>query len=227
MVRKWSYLNIKNLHNSSGFKPLLKKKSFKVFKYTTKFKKYNLGITRSVRQKYSQRKFYTSYLVLSQITKYWSLNYIQSKQIERFIQSMYYAPIISHSPNIDIFNSVNKNNEKNLNFHLFSCSTKLLYRFYNVNNYKKTLLTPIGIKNTKLSFTQSSSFDSLLQNDVTYPLNTYFDKLQYHPHLNPIPQNYTLTLNQVTQSLLTINLNLIVSYYKTFILLTWINLSRN
>lgn len=227
MVRKWSYLNIKNPHNPLGLKPLIKKKSFKVFKYTTKFKKYNLGITRSVRQKYSQRKFYTSYLVLSQITKYWSLNYIQSKQIERFIQAMCYSSITSHSPNIDIFNSTTKSNEKNLNFHLFSCSNKLLYRFYNINNYGKTLLTPVNIKNTKLSFTQTNSFDLLLQNDVTYPLNVYFGKLQYHPHLNPTNQNNELILNQVIESLLITNLHLILNYYKTFILLTLINISQN
>lgn len=140
---------------------------------------------------------------------------------------MYYAPITSHSPNIDIFNSINKNNEKNLNFHLFSCSTKLLHRFYNINNYQRTLLTPVGIKNTKLSFTQSNSFDSLLQNDVTYPLNTYFDKLQYHPNLNPTLQSKELILKQITQNLLAINLNLTVTYYKTFILLTLINILRN
>ena len=134
---------------------------------------------------------------------------------------MNHSSITSHSPNIDIFNSVNKTNEKNLNFHFFSCSSKLLYRF--CGDYYKTLLMPVGIKNTKLSFTQTNSFNALLNNDVTYPLNTYFDKLQYHPYLSPTNQNNELTLNQITQSLFLTNLNLITTYYKIIILLTLVN----
>jgi len=216
MVRKWSYLTPNITNNSCSLNLSVKTKSFKVFRQTTKFKKFTRGLTQSVRQKYTQRKFFTSLLVLAQITKWWSLSYIQSKQFSRFIQSMSYAPILSHMPDFNTINLISYSNEAYLSFHNFSCSKKLLYRIFVISN---TLFSHHKSTNSKMSLVQTSSYTSLGQNEITYPLDTCFENLTYHPsfHNDSVTVQSREILHDLCKDWFTCNLYIILTYYKTLI----------
>ena len=218
MVRKWSYLNLQQVHESKVLRPLLKTKSFKVFRKTTRFKKFNRGITKAVRQKYMQRKFNTSCYVLKHITKCWSFSYIQSKQVERFIQSMYYSKLISSAPNHDVFYSISKSLDSDLHSHLFSCSKRLMYRFLKNANLKNVLFIKTRIKDSKLSFAQTDSFESLSKNVITNPLTLYLDNIHYHPYTSASSDDHNQILNKVTQSSFLHVQSLILSSYKILIM---------
>jgi len=145
---------------------------------------------------------------------------MQLKQVERFVQSFQYNSVLSNVPNIDVFYENTKTLEKTLNLHLLSCSKTLVYRFTNIINPNKNLFNVNSIKNAKLSFSQTTSFDLLHQNDVTFPLNITVDNLNYHPLENNPKSLYNSTFSQLNNSLFLYNLNLILNYYKILIHLT-------
>ena len=223
MVRKWSYLNITKVNERQVFKPLLKTKSFKVFRKTTRFKKFTRGITKAVRQKYAQRKFNTSYYVLKHITKWWSFSYVQAKQVERFIQSMSYSLITSSSPNHDVFYSIIKTSDLNLNSHLFSCSKKLVYRFLKNDDTKNVLFTKTQIKDSKLSFMQTNSFESQNKNLVVNPLTLYLNNTYYHPYASTSSDEHEHIINKLVDSSLNHLLNITITTYKILILTTLVS----
>ena len=79
MVRRWSYINMlyvnglaagSNCHNTHA------KYTFKVFRKTTKFKKYNLGLTKIVWKTFSNRKFLSSYYNLKSMGALWVSSYL-------------------------------------------------------------------------------------------------------------------------------------------------------
>lgn len=62
MVRKWSYLNLnESNYNIDSYNFISSIYNFKVFRSTTRFKKYNRSeLTFMVRKKYSKRKHKTN-----------------------------------------------------------------------------------------------------------------------------------------------------------------------
>lgn len=225
MVRKWSYLRFQHTQDYLDSTVVTKVKSFRVFRKTTRFKKFTRGITKNVRQKYIKRKFYSNYFILPQITKQWSFNYIQSKQIERFIQSFQQNQIISTMPDYEVFNTVSKPIDKVLNIHVFSCSKNIIYK---TNNYffphKIPFLKPTSY-NSKLSFAQTTTFESLQNNNIFYTLDTHFDNLNYHSeNLNSSIINlniYTKLINVIFEH----NLLLTLTIYKILITTTLRNIN--
>ena len=227
MVRKWSYLNNNLITTYKALSPLLKVKTFKVFRKTTKFKKFTKGITRVVRKKYTKRIFFTSYFVLPQITKWWSFNYIQSKQLERFTQSLNHSPFLSNTPNFDILNELAKSADKSLNLHAFSCSKTLIYRStLNCPYINKALpvLKKSALYNAKISFMQTNSFQSLNDNDIAHPLNLYFENLTYHPNPTQPSLTQSVLFGSLKKSSHNQTLALSTDMYKILIKLTLRNL---
>ena len=224
MVRKWSYLknNFSEIKKKTNF--LKKSKTFKVFRKTTKFKKFSRGITKVVKIKYAKRMFSSNYFILTQISKWWSFNYLQLKQIYRFSQSFGYSQILSSAPNFEIFNEINKPSDLILNLHLFSCSKKLVNRF---DFYSKIFIKKTKVKNAKLSFVQTNKFESSLSNEIAHPLNLYFEDLTYHPYTENQLKNNLPILVFLQNALLNNNLHLILNIYKILILLSLINLKTN
>jgi len=197
-----------------------KVKSFKVFRKTTKFKKFTKGITKVVRRKYTKRKFHSTYFVLPQITKWWSFNYIQSKQVERFIQSFSQSAITSSTPNFDVFLAANKPQEQQLNMHFFSCAKRLAYRTTNSFLKNKSFLVETSINHAKLSFTQTTSFESCSSNEVAHPLNTTFDQLAYPAASVENNHEFMQTYFALQSTLFAHNLKYTVSVYKLLIILS-------
>lgn len=101
MVRKWSYLNSLNILNSpESYKKVCLKYTFKVFRTTTRFKKYILYPTIFFRKKDSTRKRRNNWVNLNNILVTWSLNYLKIKQLYRFYQNYNVLPISRLSLNL-------------------------------------------------------------------------------------------------------------------------------
>jgi hypothetical protein len=223
MIRKWSYLNYPITNKPFLLNKSFKSKSFKVFKQTTKFKKFKKGLTQSVRQKYTYRKFSTSNFVLPQITKWWSFNYIQTKQINRFYQSFLFSPILSNMPDYSILPFQNYNDMEGLSMHLFSCTKRLIFR---LNGISKTLSYSPKIKNSKISFTQTTNITLLSQSNIVYPLSIYSDNLSYDPVFNKTSNSDLQVLLNINNTLLSQNLRFILVYYKIIVLYTLLYLEN-
>jgi hypothetical protein len=220
MIRKWSYLDTNAVTNHMALSLAAKVKSFKVFRKTTKFKKFTKGITKVVRRKYTKRQFGSAYFILPQITKWWAFNYIQSKQVERFTQSFSHAAVTSSTPNFDVFLAANKSQEKQLNMHFFSCTKRLAYRTTNVFLRNKLPFVDTSINHAKLSFTQTTSFESCSSNEVAHPLNTTFDQLAYSSVSVGTTNEFTHTYHVLQNTLFSHNLKYAVDMYKLLIALS-------
>ena len=88
MVRRWSYINSELRANSPAlahlagehYDPLSIKHSFKNFRKTTKFKKYTLGLTKSVRKTFLNRKFKSSHYSLTTFGSKWVKAYLNLRR---------------------------------------------------------------------------------------------------------------------------------------------------
>lgn len=138
---------------------------------------------------------------------------------------MYYSKVISTAPNPDVFYSISKSPETNLNSHLFSCSKKLIYRLLKNYSRKNVLFTKTQIQNSKLSFTQTNSFDSLSKNSITNPLSLYFENIHYHPYSVVTDVENKSTLTDITTTCLTHVLHLVLVNYKILILISLLNVN--
>ena len=78
--------------------------SFKVFRMTTRFKKYKRNETFFVRKQDSTRKRQTSWLTLLGIFSQWSLQYIQYRQLLRYYQNVELYPYQFIIPSISVIN---------------------------------------------------------------------------------------------------------------------------
>jgi len=65
----------------------MKKHRFKVFRATTRFKRFNIGLTRVVRRLNFRQKRRTNFLALSYITASWLNFFLKSRQFYRFVQA--------------------------------------------------------------------------------------------------------------------------------------------
>lgn len=133
---------------------------------------------------------------------------------------MNYSSIVSSSPNHDVFYSITKSSDLDLNSHLFSCSKKFIYRFLKGNNTKNVLFNKIHIQESRLSFTQTNSFESLNKNLITNPLSLYLDNTHYHPYTTTSHDEHKVIINNLVNSSLNHLLNLTCTTYKILILLT-------
>jgi hypothetical protein len=94
MIRKWSYINNqfttshshKNLNITETFNLPLRFK-FKIFRKTTRFKKFNLSYTRFIRHLPALKKRRVNWKLYFIISSGWVKPFLKSKQINSFIQN--------------------------------------------------------------------------------------------------------------------------------------------
>ena len=150
MVRKWSYLdsNTPNLDaaTSTSTSQLY---HFKVFRKTTRFKKFNRGITKMVRKNYARRKHRTNWLVLSYITKSWVLNYLNMRQFERFFSALTRFNINAYSSDVGVFQTKLHELSNKDGINIVSCSKTPLTRHINYSAGASFLIN--STKNTNTS----------------------------------------------------------------------------
>jgi hypothetical protein len=132
MVRKWSYLiTINNLNTKQ--KLFKKKQNLKIFKITTKFKKFNINFTKILRKTYIKRKRKTIFLNLFYLIYKWFIFFLKMKVFIKFYQILGFFNKHLVLNNIYFFQ---KNfSQTNINYNSFFC-----YKYIN-NNYKISILS--------------------------------------------------------------------------------------
>ena len=179
MVRKWSYLKTFNLTAPNTLAPIKAVKSFKVFRKTTRFKKYNRGITKIVRRKYMTRKRKSTALFAYYITKDWVYHYLKLRQFERFYQSFGLSNITAYAADFDVFKvAPERINEGGI--HIFSVSKSIFSYFQLKNTSTNSTLRKSKISNSKQTFIQTDSFETLSNSPLSYPIAANIENYEYH-----------------------------------------------
>jgi len=215
MIRKWSYLtDTQDLNVSASLTAMSKCYSFKVFRMTTRFKKYQRNETFFVRKQDSSRKRQTSWLTLLGIFAQWSLQYIQSRQLLRYHQSrgLYVYQLIV--PNVFVI-------QKKINLfnpQLTFVTSTITSKWYNTIK-----------KSTKINYNRSISLTTLMtdniSNSVLKDTNTsglIIDNQRFveNQELLSLQNQTTQTLNQLGYMS---SIPYITNFYKVMILLTLFN----
>ena len=222
MVRKWSYL----VNSTPTITPLTLNESsslyhFKVFRKTTRFKKFNRGITKMVRKNYARRKHRTNWLVLSYITKAWVSNYLNMRQFERFFNALTRFKINSFSADVSVFHVKLKDVSNKDGINIISCSNTPLKRYMNYSNGSSFLTNPI--KNTNNVLVQTLSAANLAESSEVYPNLILLESHTYsYDDLTIVSPSDISLDNQANQNTLSIT----SSIYSTLVLLTLFNVNR-
>jgi hypothetical protein len=222
MVRKWSYL----VNSTPTIAPLTLNESsslyhFKVFRKTTRFKKFNRGITKMVRKNYARRKHRTNWLVLSYITKAWVSNYLNMRQFERFFNALTRFKINSFSADVSVFHVKLKDVSNKDGINIISCSNTPLKRYMNYSNGSSFLTNPI--KNTNNVLVQTLSAANLAESSEVYPNLILLESHTYsYDDLTTVSPSDISLDNQANQNTLSIT----SSIYSTLVLLTLFNVNR-
>ena len=223
MVRKWSYLS----NSSPTTTPLTLNDSsslyhFKVFRKTTRFKKFNRGITKMVRKNYARRKHRTNWLVLAYITKAWVSNYLNMRQFERFFNALTRFKINSFSADVSVFNIKLKELSNRNGINVISCSKTPLRRYLNYTDNSSFLYNPT--KNTNNVLVQTLSATSLSESLEVFPNLILLEKHTYS--YDDLASQLTPT-GSIDNCLHTTSISTTTSIYSTLILLTLLNVSRS
>jgi len=210
VVRKWSYINLNSFSEEkplkdSQIKNLFSKYKFKIFKNTTRFKKYKIGKFTSLARKLPiQLKRRTSLITISKITNTWALQYLQSKQLNRFIQNFNLFSICGSIASTNVFKTKSKLITFNKGVNIISCSNKIIINL-------PTIVKILSINN-KLNINKPYIVPHLLQTTHELPTKqlTLFDlpTLLYEKNLytiNPLPKKLNFNSVKHNNFLLPIN----------------------
>jgi len=203
MVREWSYINTLKI-NYYYFFNLVNKYQFKVFRKNVRFKKFTLNKTYFVRRNYIKRKELRNYLVNYHITKYWVIFFLKKKQVNKFIQNLFFFKQLVYLPNFEFLLG---------NFDINCCT------YLNVNTcswgLKNFILFKNFFNNNKYSLLQYNNTDTISMK-MRSSINLYFiDNIFYKT-------SYTTTkfFFQTTKFLIKMLTFNIVTLYKILIKLT-------
>lgn len=163
---------------------------FKIFKTTTRFKKYKIGkTTHLVRRLPIQLKRKTSFISVSRITSNWALYYLKSKQLNRFTQNIELFTVCSSIASVNVFLKKFFLFQPNNGINLISCSHKIFKKFpqlmslisFSTNKGPNNL--PVLILTTgKFPLNQLSVFDlsNLLYSRNLYPIKSTQNLIPKH-----------------------------------------------
>lgn len=221
MVRKWSYLNSFDHISNKNLLPLKALKTFKVFRKTTRFKKFNKGISLMVRKKYAKRKYKTTWLFLTYTTQAWTSHYLKSRQFERFFQSLGLFNAKAYSADYDVFRISTANNTPEAGLNIFSCSWSVAKHYLNSQSPLQSTLQVRLIKDSKVSYVHALTPTDLSKSESAYPLATNYDNILYHPHTESVnSSNYLLLLQGLNTASFAHNSQYIIACRQILILLT-------
>lgn len=225
MVRKWSYIKLAyyptNL-TSHLINNTFKRYKFKVFRATTRFKKYVIGdFTRIVRKVPVQLKRKTSLVNISAITSHWITHYLKLRQLNRFIQNIKLFHKQSKLPNIVVFNKTINTLKCNEGINVITCSWKIFKNLPN-NNYSKLK----GPYNTN-SFILTSESRSYKQLELVKASVTAYDRCMYPININSNTISTNCTSSLLPKEWLYTNITYkVISVRKLAITLTLKHLSK-
>lgn len=229
MVRKWSYIeNFKNCYKINprfNMKRLSKKHSFKVFRKTTRFKKYRVGITRSVRKFYARKRRRTSLYMNSHILYSWIHHYLKYRQLARFTQSYGLVSIQGYLGNADFSIKNSSIMGADYGFHSYSCSFRVLNKsVYFKNNIFLDKIISFESRNSFIQFDSPEAADK--SNDLG--TNTlFFDKLCYSFDSEKFPLESQINfLKNFDSTVFLMSLSNVVELRRTLVLLTLLNVNN-
>lgn len=202
MVRKWSYLiTIDNLGNKQ--KLFKKKQNLKIFKITTKFKKFNINFTKILRKTYIKRKRKTILLNLFYLIYKWFVFFLKMKVFIKFYQILGFFNKHLLLNNIYFF-------QKNFSQSNISYNSFFYYKYLN-NSYKFSIL--------------SKNYGIMVYNNLVFNkmLNLYKGLLHFDQNYFPLNNNLTTSFN-INKFILNNVLKYNTTLYKIFIILVLKNL---
>jgi hypothetical protein len=226
MVRKWSYLDFhKPNSNFEAISQTASFYSFKVFRKTTRFKRFNKGLTRMVRRTYARRKHQTNHIALSFIAKYWTTHYLQARQFERFYSALGRFQTSAFSAHADVFH-IRLSELSNLEgINVVSCSRPILNKHLNYSSGAGFLTNPT--KFTNPTMVQVLKPAALAKSTEIYANVINFDNSLYcYDSVNATLDNsdYINELNSNLNSMiLTHSIQIITPIYCVLIQLTLLN----
>jgi hypothetical protein len=196
--------------------------TFKVFRVTTRFKKFSRGITRFVRKTIMKRKHRNNWLNMSYVIKQWIIIYLKQRQFVRFIQVFGMFQTTSFSITAIFFNK--QFNAININSGLMiaSCSRSVLNNFSFFS--QKHFISPIP--NTPSTILASDSLISVSKENDVNPGLILYDKLLYPFNLITTNTYKELTTIGLSNELFRLVLNSIVIFYKILIKLILLTLFK-
>jgi hypothetical protein len=221
MVRKWSYLN--NVHVDSTdnwFEGKTSVYNFKVFRMTTRFKKYNrTPVTAMVRKKYARRKHRTNWVRLAYITKSWVFFFLKSKQFVRFYQSLGLFNVQSYSATTLLITKKFSEIISDQGFNTFACSKSLLNTFLLKGQSSKYYVTPLLNSQSDGLTTRVAPNLTLIENVNPGLIN--YDSLLYPYNMQtPHSENYTMLYSDINHAIFKKTLHFVQVIYSILILLT-------
>jgi hypothetical protein len=227
MIRKWPYLtstyksrliDIRVDPAATWFKGKASVYNFKVFRMTTRFKKYNRKpLTLIIRKKDARRKRKTNWFRLLYITRSWVFFYLRSRQFVRFYQSLgvFNSQSYSTTPIVVVLQCPEAVSDRG--FNTFSCSRSLLKTFLekaaaNTHHQKTTdkyYLSPLSHSRSEGILARTASDLVLVENmnpgvidhdNLLYPYNTELDALETSAtlYMAVIDSMFNSTLRYVT-----------------------------
>lgn len=118
-----------------GLNFLKKRHIFKVFRTSTRFKRWNVGITRVVRKKYIRRKHLTLFMNLNHVTNSWVSFYLSQRNLVRFYQGLdlFSNQFISPSSKVVVSKAVQDLNKNDNGILLINGSSNFLKHLNQVN----------------------------------------------------------------------------------------------
>lgn len=202
-----------------------KKHSFKVFRKTTRFRKYRLGMTKFVRKFYARKKRRTSLYMNSHILYSWIHHYLKHRQFIRFTQSFGLLPVHGYLGNADfsIKNSLLVGAE--FGFHSYSCSSKVLNKavFFENNIFQNKIIS-FESRNSFIQFVDYES--SSLSNDLGTNLS-YYDKLCYPFDIEkPFNKDHIDFLSELEIYIFNVSLLISLELRKTMTLLILLSIKK-
>ena len=212
MVRKWSYVTpTKGLLVNKSLSELTKCYSFKVFRMTTRFKKYQRNGTSFVRKQDSSRKRQTSWLTLLSVFAQWSLQYIKYRQYLRYYQSLNLYKYQFSIPNIFVIGKKLNLFNPDLSFTTSTITNQLLNT---LNGTSVDTSTKIKYSNILSSDTNS------LQNLKEVNVSGYVYDNQLFTELQPLTTYKQQNLTLLYLTMYNSSLKQVTEIYKVLILLS-------
>jgi len=126
-------------------------------------------------------------------------HYLKLRQFERFYQSLGSSSILAYSADYDVF-KVAPANINDGGIHIFSCAKSLIHHFAHIKKTKQSTLNVCNVGNSKITFIQTDSLETVSESSLAYPIATTLDGLEYHSVSNSTKQSESLQLLKTLQS---------------------------
>jgi len=205
MVRKWSYLENESILNSApqseNFRLINKRHTFKVFRKTTRFKRYSKGLSTVVRLKTYKITRKTEILALACFINLWSRVYMRSRQFYRYYQSIGLFNTIMPTFSPDSIKAILLKSSPVNNIFYFSCSNNVMLKYLRGSTHDLNIKSPI--KNSRNCYAASISTNDLENFDQVSSSILYLERGFYLPdEVQKSKGEHTEILELVTRSLL-------------------------